>query len=57
MWFDPFANHFAMTAAAALTLETRHKAQPVGLPVEEMPRQERRTGRSASKNQTRKATR
>ena len=56
MWFDPFANHFAMTAAAALTLETRHKTHPVGLPAEKTPRRERRTVRSAAKA-TRKATR
>ncbi|NPA30561.1 MAG: hypothetical protein GXO37_01010 [Chloroflexi bacterium] len=56
MWFDPFVNHFIMTAATTLSLEMRQKSQPVGLPAEETPRRERRAVRSAAKA-TRKATR
>ncbi len=56
MWFDPFAQHFIMTAATALALETRQKPQ-THEPAVPAPRRERRAVRPTNKMSTRKATR
>ncbi len=55
MWFDPFVNHFMLTATA-LTLEQRHKA-PWPTAAEAPTRRPRRTPRAAAKAASRKTTR